>query len=205
MTPHLDDVELVDALDGSLSATRDAHLRQCSGCTERLRSLRDAMTGLQRTTDVAVPEPSPFFWAHFSRRVHDAVRDQGTAKHPARWWPPGRIAALGAAAVVVIAAATTMILKDARPSDDPQAGTVAVRQEPQATSEQPQAGALDVEGDPDWALVRAVAEDLRWEDAPEAGIHARPGAADRVAVEMSAAERQELARLLEDELKRAGA
>ena len=44
-----------------------------------------------------------------------------------------------------------------------------------------------------------------WEDATEAGIHARPGSADRVAVEMSAAERQELARLLEDELKRTGA
>ena len=73
------------------------------------------------------------------------------------------------------------------------------------TPKQTQQGALDVESDSDWALVRAVADDLDWEDAPEAGIHARPGAADRVAVEMSAAEPQELAQLLEDELKALGA
>jgi hypothetical protein len=205
MTRHLDEAELVDALDGALSAARDAHLQHCGTCTERAQSLREAMNDLQRTADRAVPEPSPFFWEHFSRRVHDAVREHGTTTHATGWWRPGRIDALGAAAVVVIAAATTMILKDARPADDRRAETVSVRQPPPAISEQTQPGALDVDSDPDWALVRAVAEDLHWEDAPEAGIHARPGTADSVAVEMSADERQELARLIEDELKRAGA
>jgi len=203
MMRHLDEAELVDAVDGVLSASREAHLQQCATCTGRAQALRDAMRGLQRATD-AVPEPSPFFWEHFSRRVHDAVREDRVATQATGWWRPGRLAALAAAAAVVIAAATTVILKPSRLSDDRRAEPVAVGQQ-QATSDQTQPGALDVDSDPDWALVRAVADDLRWEDAPEAGINARPGAADSVAVEMSPAERQELARLIEDELKRAGA
>jgi hypothetical protein len=203
MTTHLDEVELVDALDGLLSAARDTHLEQCSSCAERLRSLRASLAGLGQSADV--PEPSPFFWEHFSRRVSDSVRAEGTASQAPGWWRPARIAALSAAALVVIAASTTMILRMSPRSNGPQPATAVAPQEPPATSEQTQQGALDVESDSDWALVRAVADDLDWEDAPEAGIHARPGAADRVAVEMSAAERRELARLLEDELKRTGA
>jgi hypothetical protein len=202
MTMHLDEVELVDALDGLLSASRDTHLEQCPSCAERLRSLRASMDGLRQSA--GVPEPSPFFWEHFSRRVSDAVRAEETASQAAGWWRPARIAALSAAALVVVAA-TTMILRMSPPSDGPHPAAVAVRQERPAASEQTQQGALDVESDSDWALVRVVADDLDWEDAPEAGIHARPGAADRVAVEMSGAERQELARLIEDELKRTGA
>ena len=204
MMRHLDEAELVDAVDGVLSASCDAHLQHCATCTGRAQALRDAMRGLQRATD-AVPEPSSFFWEHFSRRVHDAVREDRVAKQATGWWRPGRVAALAAAAAVVIAAATTVILKQPRLSDDRRAEPVAVGHQPHATSDEAQPGALDVDSDPDWALVRAVADDLRWEDAPEAGINARPGAADSVAVEMSPAERQELARLIEDELKRAGA
>ena len=202
MTPHLNDVELVDAFDGLLAPLRAAHLQTCASCSERLHSLRNTISGLQGSDQVAVPEPSPLFWEHFSRRVHDAVRESGTPGHANRWWQPARIAALSAAAAIVIAAVTTVMLKPA--SDGRRAATVSAGEEAPSASEQTPAGALDVESDPDWALVRAVADDLQWEDAPEAGIHARPGSADRVAVEMSPAERQELARLLEDELKRTG-
>jgi hypothetical protein len=199
MTRHLDEVDLVDALDGVPSASRDAHLAQCTACTSRLQALRDAMAGLQRTGDV--PEPSPLFWEHFSRRVHDAVRADGPQGQENSWWRPARIVPFAAAAVIVIAAAATVLFRE----DTRQNSTNAVEQESPAASAPSDEAALDVESDPDWALVRAVADDLRWEDAPEAGIHARPGAADRVAVDMSPAERQELARLIEDELKRTGA
>ncbi len=204
MTPHLDDVELVDAVDGLLAPSRAAHLQTCGTCSERLHSLRNAISGLQETDPAAVPEPSPLFWEHFSRRVHDAVRESGTPGHANHWWRPARIAALGAAAAIVIAGATTVMLKQAPASDGRRVVTVSAGEEAPSASAQTPAGALDVESDPDWALVRAVADDLPWEDATEAGIHARPGSADRVAVEMSPAERQELTRLLEDELKRTG-
>jgi hypothetical protein len=203
MTRHLDAVDLVDALDGVPSASRDAHLAQCTACTKRLHALRDAMGGLERTGDV--PEPSPFFWEHFSRRVHDAVRADGPHAQENSWWRPARIAPLAAAALIVIAAAAAVLLRDVPSPDTRQDSTTAVQQESPSASEPSDQDALDVESDPDWALVRAVADDLQWEDASEAGIHARPGAADRVAVDMSPAERQELARLLEDELKRTGA
>jgi len=104
MTTHLDEVELVDALEGLLSASRDTHLEQCPSCTERLRSLRASIDGLRQSA--GVPEPSPFFWEHFSRRVTDAVRAEETASQAAGWWRPARIAALSAAALVVVAATT---------------------------------------------------------------------------------------------------
>lgn len=200
MTRHLDEVEFVDALDGRLAPSLEAHLQACASCTARVQVLMDAVAGLQPTADV--PEPSPLYWEHFSRRVHDAVREDAIGKQrAARWWEPVRISALSAAALVAIALAT-VVLQQARQSDSREAPVIATQSPPE---EPPQPGALDVDGDPDWALVRAVADDLYREDAPDAGIHARPGSADSVADEMSPAERQELARLLEDELKRTGA
>jgi hypothetical protein len=200
MTRHLDEVEFVDALDGRLAPSLEVHLQACASCTARVQVLRDAVAGLQPTADV--PEPSPLYWEHFSRRVQDAVREDAIGKQrAARWWGPVRISALSAAALVAIALAT-VVLQQARQSDSREASVIATQSPPE---EPPQPGALDVDGDPDWALVRAVADDLYREDAPDAGIHARPGSADSVADEMSPAERQELARLLEDELKRTGA
>jgi hypothetical protein len=52
--------------------------------------------------------------------------------------------------------------------------------------------------------VRAAAEDIAWEDVQEAGISAVPGSAEGVALELSADERLELARLLDHEMKRNG-
>jgi hypothetical protein len=200
MIRHLNEVDLVDALDGMPSPSRDAHLAQCATCASRLQSLRDAMAGLQPTGDV--PEPSPFFWEHFSRRVHDAVRADGDHSQTVSWCRPARIAALAAAAVIVIAGAAIVLVRNTNAPQTRQDSAVAIQRESASPSEP---AALDVESDADWALVRAVADDLHWQDAPEAGIHARPGVADRVVVDMSPAERQELARLLEDELKRPGA
>jgi hypothetical protein len=64
---------------------------------------------------------------------------------------------------------------------------------------------LNLDDDEEWALVRLVAEDLQWEEAQDAGLNPRPGSMERAALEMSPIERQELARLIEDELKGTGA
>jgi hypothetical protein len=203
MMPHLDDVELVDAVDGLLSAQRGAHLQQCERCAGRLASLRGTLSGLQRANPVGVPEPSPLFWEHFSRRVHEAVHNGAAPARARAWWRQPRVAALSAAASVLIAAAAMVMVKQGSRAGDPGRAPIAARED--AAIEATQPGALDVESDADWALVQAVADDLPWEETSDAGIHARPGAADGVAIEMSAAERQELARLLEDAMKRSGA
>ncbi|MCA1560401.1 MAG: hypothetical protein LC804_09090, partial [Acidobacteria bacterium] len=65
----------------------------------------------------------------------------------------------------------------------------------------------DLEADKAWALVRTAADDMEWreEDAHAAGLNARPGSAERAVLELSTEERIELARLLDDELRRSGA
>ena len=63
----------------------------------------------------------------------------------------------------------------------------------------------DADTDEAWAVVRAAAIDLNWDDAHEAGISAHPGDVERVVLELSADERVELARLLDKDLKRNGA
>ena len=62
----------------------------------------------------------------------------------------------------------------------------------------------DIEQDEAWGLVRTVADEVPWDATQAAGIAPRPGSAERMALEMSAREQSELARLLETELKRPG-
>ena len=62
----------------------------------------------------------------------------------------------------------------------------------------------DVEADDAWALVRVVADEVGWDDAQAAGLVAAAESVERLALELNDAERIELARLLEDELKRSG-
>jgi len=54
-------------------------------------------------------------------------------------------------------------------------------------------------------VVRTAADDLAWEDVTAAGITAHPGAAEGVAMELTADERTELARLIASEMKASGA
>jgi hypothetical protein len=62
----------------------------------------------------------------------------------------------------------------------------------------------DIETDDDWAVVRSVAEQVDWDDAHDAGISARPDAAERMTAELSTREQSELARLLQSELELRG-
>jgi hypothetical protein len=64
---------------------------------------------------------------------------------------------------------------------------------------------VDIESDEAWAVVRSFADELRYEDARDAGVVPRPGAIERAATELTAEERAELVRIIQDELKRTGA
>ena len=78
--------------------------------------------------------------------------------------------------------------------------------------EQPQDDLVEGRGDGgivtrrrDRVGVQVAADDLEWESAADAGIRATPGSAERVALEMSGAERRELERLIEAEINQTGA
>ena len=65
-----------------------------------------------------------------------------------------------------------------------------------------EAADADLEGFVDaWDAIEAAAADMDWEDAQSIGIASRPGSAEIVS-DLTAEERTELVRLIEEEMKR---
>jgi hypothetical protein len=206
---HLSPAELVDYVEraSDLPEARVQHARTCPRCGGEAEALRSALA-LATTDDV--PAPSPLFWDHFTARVSEAIgndpiggADPGQA-HRWRWAPSRRTAMLATAALVILTVVWRATIYAPVPAAKP---VVASLHDDPAAS--PDAAIvpnhmMDADDDPAWALVRAAADDLPWEEAHAAGLSARPGAAEGLALELTAEERLELARLLGQELKRNG-
>ena len=190
MTPHLTPVELIDALDGALAASRRAHLDTCAACRDEATSLH-ALMGEVRTTDV--PEPSPLFWDHFSARVATAIADDGSAVAAApirRWFQWPVLAPLAGLTALIVA------LLAGLPTEAPQA--------PPASVDTIAAADVDdhlTDAEQQWALLADLVGDLDIDAAREAGIATTPGSADVAALQLSLVEQQELIRLLQEELR----
>jgi hypothetical protein len=206
---HLTDVELVDCLDGALPASRTAHLEACRACLDRVSALRSTMDMVAPAGRDDVPEPSPLFWEHFSRRVYEAVQDVEPLSTTARWLRAPRLGWATATAVVVLTVAVVFWSQDRQSgispaSSDAQVQRTADTDPAQPAQTTPPAADLswNIEDDEEWALVRIVADDLQWEEAENAGLRANPGSAERVALEMTAVERLELERLIAADLKK---
>ena len=197
---HLSAAEFVDYLDAALPASRQAHLDGCSACRAQADSLRDAASDLRRLAQHDAPEPSPLFWEHFSDRVRSAVYDINPNAASPRWFGAPRVGWAGACAAIVLVTAAALWFTP-RSSDVRTAPPAAIDQLRATSADLP----LDLDNDEEWALVRDVADDLQWDDAHEAGLGPKPGSAEGVALELSPAERQELARLIEEEIKHTGA
>jgi hypothetical protein len=207
---HLTNAELVDWIESSpeLPAARLQHAVRCAECRAEADALRSVLA-LAATDDV--PPPSPLFWDHFSSRVAEAVRGKapvaestagiGWLRRPfARWATAGTMAALVILVLVwrgTVYAPVGVIVtvpSTAAPADGANAQSTAP-----AVAEPDNA-----DDDEAWAIVRAAAADLRWDEAHAAGLSARPAAIEGLALELTAAERSELARLVDEELKRNG-
>lgn len=208
---HLNDTEFVVLLEGQLPEARARHAQDCAECRTQADVLRRTLADVM--TDAAPPDPSPLFWDHFAARVADAVRDEQPAPSPLDWLRrPAVTWALAAsvALLLMVLIAWRATLHAPAPGSTPSqmaastspanAGIAAHAGPPELA-----AGTDDLELDEAWAVVRAAAEGFAWDDAHEAGISARPGSAERVALELSGDERVELARLIEGALKRSGA
>jgi len=203
---HLTDAEFVDLVDGVLATPRAAHVERCEACRTQAEAMRAALS-LAGTNDV--PEPSPLFWSHLAENVRQTIATEAIA--PSGWfdWVQTWRAWPAAAALV------TLVIVLAIWRDLPAPGNRPIVSERQAAVTAPTALAAanatdadaddDIDADEAWALVRTVADDVPWDQTHDAGISARPGSAERVAMQLTPAERKELARLLEDELKRSGA
>jgi hypothetical protein len=181
---HLTSDELIDALEGLLDAARRQHLDSCELCRQQVADLG---TVLNEARAVTVPEPSPLFWAHFSRRVRTAIDAEPQAASGWREWVRWPVLApIAALALIVMGLAVAV----------PRQPVVPV---PLATNAAP----ADVIGqDEGFAVVAELVGDLDWETAMSAGLSVAPGAADRAVLELTAAEQRELSRLLKAELTR---
>jgi len=185
---HLSETQLVEAVEGRLEAASAAHVAGCQTCGTRVTELQGVMRIL---SDASVPEPSPLFWEHFPSRVSRAIDAPPAA---AGWFLPARWAWGSVAAVTLVA--VMLLLGPMR---------TAVDDEYPVTADVAEGLQDDLDADEAWALVRSVADGLDYEDAREAGVSPRAGSIERIAMELSADERAELARLIEQELKRTGA
>ena len=183
---HLSTAEFVDEVEGRLPEARRTHLGACGACAAQAAVLREAI-GVAQQADI--PEPSPLFWEHMSGRIADAVR--GTTPEPQAWW---RHPAWAIACSVVLVAAVLIGLRDARVP--PPARTAS----PSALAP----AAASIGEDPAWNLLTDVASTMEQENPDASPVQVRPSEVDRAVTDLSAAERQELRRLLENEMKGSG-
>jgi len=196
---HLTPEEFVDLAEGARAEASTPHLRTCDACQRQLDELRAMMSA---AADVEAPEPSPLFWDHFSARVGAAVASEGAPRRSSWFargpWGLALPLALGAAAAVALAVAMTL---GRRPSPaGPEAAPPALEAAAPAA-----ASSLTWPDDPSLGLVASLAAGYDWDAASEAGLTTSLERADTAIGDLSPAERQELERLLKQEMRRPGA
>jgi hypothetical protein len=158
---------------------------------------------IEEVSAVDVPEPSPLFWDYFAARVNAAI-DAPTPRPS--WQIPAVWAWTACAALVLVSVLGFYVIRPALQRQLPAIATMPTAD----TSTAAGVGAAedadgDIESDEAWAVVRSFADELEYEDARAAGVVPRPGAIERAATELTAEERAELVRIIQDELKRTGA
>lgn len=183
---HLDDSEFVDLVDGTLHATRVAHAESCDACRAKADTVRAMLSAVASTP---AEEPSPLYWNSFAARVRERIDAPSTS---GRWFGLPRFAVVGLGVLAVILLAVNL-------ATPPEVTGPADPAAPLVTTDVPFYD--DLEADHEWAVVRAAADDLDIEAAEAEGLTARPGSVDRLAMELTAAERAELIRLLQEEIK----
>lgn len=182
---HLTPEELIDLAEGSRSSSSMPHLAECAQCREQLDELRETMT----TIAVDVPEPSPLFWDHLSAQVREAVAADAAPRREwfgmaRRHW--GLIAAASAAVVAIAVGITTR-------TPAPVPATTVIVERPAAG-----VGSAPASEDASFMLLGDLAGGLDWDAVAEAGITMDVGSADTAVTELTAGERTELQRLLQE-------
>jgi hypothetical protein len=201
---HLSPDELIDLAEGVRTEIGAPHLANCGACRRQLAELRAALLTFSNESAADVPEPSPLFWDHFSARVREAVAAEGSRRHERGWdllkaWSRpqwlGAVPLAGAGALIAVVIALASYVMAPRVSDLPAVPTESIN----ADVALPALGAAD---DPTLSLVADLTAGLDLDGAGEAGLTAPAhagGAVDVVSM-LTADERRELQRLLQEEL-----
>jgi hypothetical protein len=201
---HLNAAEFVDLIESSpaLAPERIRHVETCARCRAEAETLREMRAA---ALEDGGAEPSPLFWNHFAARVSAAVRNEPAPVATLPWFRRPAMTWATAASIVTLIAGITIW----RATLHAPAPAVLVERQaslPDVVLPGPAGTDTDdVDADGAWAVVRAAAVDLNWDDVHEAGIAAHPGDVENVALELNADERHELARLLDEDLKHNGA
>ena len=200
---HLTPLEVVEVLESTASPDRVAHTATCDRCAADVEEMRELA---RLAASVDVPEPPAFFWNQFSARVRAAVAEEPRRQGFFGWRGWSRPAvALPAVLLVCIATFMALSLHRSVDVDVPSSSARATDTGVALQRHEGEPRAPDVFGDMEngeaWALVRSLAEDLDHDEMEGQGVSARPGAAEHLTLELSAAERIELARLLEEQMK----
>lgn len=196
---HLTEAELVDLLDGTLDDERRRHIDGCDQCASQAAALVARAEAANKGDAGDVPEPPPFFWTQFSARVSEAVANEAATPRIAVFgW--ARAPWMGAA-VAAAAAVVWLFVPLANWTPAPSTNT-GIETAAAAHLDFIGADDLDLDADEAWALVRSLAEDLDEEQMDAEGVSLGAGAAERLALQLTDAERTELARLLQEELRK---
>ena len=194
---HLQPDALVDLAEGTRPESSAPHLATCEVCRHQLAELKAMMSA---AAEVAVPEPSPLFWDHFSARVREAVAAEGVPRRSVWSWPRLAMPAAAAAMAGVILA----MALNTGPARTPEAPTPTVAPTASVAS-------VDLLSDPQspgddtaLTLVAELSSDMDLDAAREAGL-AAGGSAEHAVTHLDGGELRELRRLLQEELARSGA
>lgn len=203
MTQHLSTEELVDLVEdreGLLSAGRAAHVKSCQSCRQQVQELRSVML---EAGGLTVPEPSPLFWEHASKRLSGAVTADARS-HRGRWWERlslGHVTAAVTTATVVLAVVLGLPFVRAL-SERPTVGRIDpandVAGRPVAAG---QTENISVDESADWALLLTMADAVEWADGEAELFMGDRRAITGAVFELTSDERQALAQLLEAELE----
>ena len=184
---HMSLDELVDLLEGRGSTRAALHVERCAHCRDRHRELSDMLAAV---ASVNVPEPSPLFWQHLSARVREAVAAEPAPSRRWRWSLGFGVPAVAMVGLVVALVSSLVVSRGWAPATPPLDAVMSVPTSMVPDGEQ--AG---------WDVMLSMAEDLAWEDLTGQGL-TRVGTADRAVLDLTADEREELARVLRAELQK---
>ena len=205
MSRHLRDTEFVDCAEGTLPASRAAHLETCAACRAQAEEVAAA---LREASAVEMPEPSPLFWDHFSARVHEQVAHETPDR--AGWWTAAAVRSLMpllavlalVLAVFIAPMLSRLILTRRSPANGELASSHVTQDTATAAADMDLPAPVDAQNAEVWSVLTAAASDVGVDEAHAAGMGARVGAVDHEVTHLNQAELRELGRLLQAEMKR---
>ena len=211
---HLTSGQFVDLAEGTRDETSVPHLAACEVCRRQLADLRLmlASAGSSPVDDVDdvdngndVPEPSPLFWDHLSARVRNAVANEGAPRR-ASWlwsWPRVTIAGVAGAFAVALVALSVHV---ATPGLKITLGTKTPAVLPPPVAQLAPLEPLGSADDPSLSLVAEYGDTLDWDEMREQmAVATHTGGTEQTVTYLNGGERQELRKLLKEELARPGA